>query len=91
MAWAILRNTPLWVWGVLALLLALGLAQVRNRPCASLQPVDGPLPRIPKWRWVAADNLNSSAIWPGPGTDRWSGSWAGPLRVRCSFRHGSCS
>jgi hypothetical protein len=31
MALAILRNTPLWVWGVLAVLLVLGLAQARNR------------------------------------------------------------
>jgi hypothetical protein len=36
MAFAILRNTPLWVWGVLAALLVLGLALARNRKVSSI-------------------------------------------------------
>ena len=31
MLWAIVANTPLWVWGLLAALLALGLSQARSR------------------------------------------------------------
>lgn len=47
MALAILRNTPLWVWGVLAGLLVLGLAQARNRKVSRLLILLLPATMIP--------------------------------------------
>jgi hypothetical protein len=60
MAWAILRNTPLWVWGVLALLLALGLAQVRNRKISGLLILPLPATMIPLSLYGVAASFGAS-------------------------------
>jgi hypothetical protein len=57
MAWAVLWNTPLWVWGVLAVLLALGLVQARNRKVSGLLILLLPATMIPLSLYGVADHL----------------------------------
>ena len=67
MAWAVLWNTPLWVWGVLAVLLALGLVQARNRKVSGLLILLLPATMIPLSLYgVAASfgaNLAALSAW----------------------------
>jgi hypothetical protein len=57
LAWAIVRNTPLWVWGVLA---ALGLAQARNRKVSSLLILLLPATMIPLSLYGVAASFGAS-------------------------------
>jgi hypothetical protein len=60
MASAILWNTPLWVWGVLAVLLALGLAQARNRRVSGLLILLLPATMIPLSLYGVAASFGAS-------------------------------
>jgi len=64
MALAILRNAPLWVWGVLATLLVLGLAQARDRKVSSVLILVLPASMIPLSLYgvVASFGVNRGAL-----------------------------
>jgi hypothetical protein len=60
MAWAILWNTPLWVWSILAVLLALGLVQARNRKVSGLLILVLPATMIPLSLYGVAASFGAS-------------------------------
>lgn len=64
MVLAILRNAPLWVWGVLAALLILGLVQARDRKVSSLLILLLPAAMIPLSLYgvVASFGISFSAL-----------------------------
>lgn len=73
----ILRHTPPWVWGVLAVLLGLGVMQLRPRDVPAWQP--GVLPLV-------LFALGLSTLWPLLHAHAWSAlPWVAGLALSAGF------
>lgn len=59
---AVLKNTPAWVWGLLAALLALGLSQVRARQVSQIRMTIMPLAMTGLSLWGTASAFGKSAL-----------------------------
>ena len=59
---AVLKNTPAWVWGLLATLLALGLSQLRDRQVSQLRMAIMPLAMTGLSLWGTASAFGRSPL-----------------------------
>jgi uncharacterized membrane protein len=74
----ILKNTPLYVWGILAGLLVLGATQVRDRSASLLRVSAMPLAMTAFSAWGLASAFGGSPLW-APVLALWLGTAAAVL------------